>query len=650
MTVFVEGDSRYRSLAEEIAADRDEAAVSDFQFVDDGPVLYVATPREIREETIVKLTERLQRKGPSEGAFGVITGYDVDSARSLYYRDRSSGGQHCVFSNFQDVDWHSADDDLSVLSGDDATVGELERLTESGLSSLSLLAEGRSIHLKATDGFICGFPSVERDFEGRQPFCVDGDARDCPYPGELLPADELDPTHAFVDSCVSVLPGNDFESLPVHVGLRLLENVTTMIGTYRPGVSVIQECVLNEALLRDGRSAAERCYLLNENSSALAMGELPYLVFGKPEVRVRDPKQSSYETDVSTGGSAVTLDLHDVRTSLVDVRIPGDSLPADADRFFVRNLADSRPETPLFFSAFRESDAVRVLIYAAERIEADHLRFEVATTPGKHADQRRIADRVSNLRKLQRLNLTEDTLDGLLDEASTHLRSLPSDVEVETYDVDAYRKKSQRITQLNATLEKARDKLVSQLENRYLPLLHSDYEPSVVQTDSARASFDCPYCTRTPFTRTGTNVHGDRRTQCTCPMCGFVFDVPGGTDDAIPYPQIRGDLVNVDADELSFEVRFRNTSDSPSAVTFYPWIGSEYDDYRGSDHFEEKTRTKEIPPNEVGAATFTVDLSTFTPNEYMLTAFVIDEMELYHGIRKLIVGEKMGHVLGTRLD
>lgn len=650
MAVYADRVSPYFELAEEIAADRGEEVVSDFQYVNEGPVFYVASPDEIREGVVVDLVSRLVERGPEDGAFGIITGHTVESARDLYYRDQRTDGDHCVFSNLADLDWDSADENVQIYSGPGATAENLERSMADGLTSLSVFTEGRSMHLKITDGFVCGFPSLDVDFDGRQPYCVADGEMDCPYDGSLIRADEVDASHVFVNSCVSVLPGNDYESIPVHVGLGLLERATTLVGTFRPGYALPQECLLNQALLRDGYTAAERCRVLNKNAKALSMEAIPYELFGRPGHSLGDGKRRGFEVDVEIEGRTADLEFRNVEANVLDVRIPDFGQFAVDDRFFLRTGLESSPDDPIFYSAFPDDGDARILVYSYETLSYDSLPVQVSPDPDWIRRQRDATAKLDNLRALRKLGIVDSDVDEYLQDLANDARTLPSAVEEATYDADAFRHVAERNQKLDATLEKCEEQLISTLEGRYLPLLHSDYDDSVVYRQAEKTHLRCPYCQRETFGSTGESIDGGHaRTQCTCAMCGFIFDQPGDVAALTPYPQIEGDLLNVDQGPVDFEISYRNDGDEPATVTFLPWLGTEFDEYRGTDFFDRKTRTKTIPPNEVGRAEFTIDFSSFTPNEYMIAAFVLDEMDVHQGIRKTIVGESMGHVMGSRL-
>lgn len=652
MVVYSEQVSPYFELAEEIAADRGEKVISDFQYVHEGPVFYVAAPSEIREDVVIKLISRLVEDGPMDGAFGIITGHTVESARNLYFRDQRTDGDHCVFSNLADLDWDSTDKNVTIFSGPDATSGNLERSMADGLTSLSVFTEGRSMHLKTADGFICGFPNLDLDidFNGRQPYCVADGEMDCPYDGSLIPAHEVDVSHMFVNSCVSMLPGNDFESVPVHVGLGLLEQVTTLIGAFRPGYALSQECLLNQALLQDGYSAAERCRLLNKNAKALSMGAMPYELFGRPGHRLNNEKQRGFNVDIEIDGRTADLEFQNVNTNVLDVRVPNFGQFAVNNRFFLRTGLGSSPDVPIFYSAFSEDDDARILIYSYETLTYNSLPVQVSPDPDWIRRHRDVMEQIENLRALRRLDIVGNSFDEYLQDFANNVRTLPSAIEKATYDADAFRHIAERNHHLDSILEKCEEQLITTLEDRYLPLLHSDYDKSVVYRQAEKTHLRCPYCQRETFASTGKSVDGNHaRTQCTCAMCGFIFDRPGDVASLTPYPQIKGNLLNVHQGSIDFEISYRNDGDKPTSVTFLPWLGTEYDEYRGTEYFDRKTRTKTVPPKKVGHADFTIDFSSFMPNEYMISAFVIDEMAVYQGIRKAIVGESMGHIIGSRI-
>ena len=87
MVVYTTDDGEFGELAEEIAADRGESLVREFEVAleSDEPVLYVDAPARIEERRLLPLQERLTDRGPETGGFGVITGYTAAEAADLYF-------------------------------------------------------------------------------------------------------------------------------------------------------------------------------------------------------------------------------------------------------------------------------------------------------------------------------------------------------------------------------------------------------------------------------------------------------------------------------------------------------------------------------------------------------------------------------------
>jgi hypothetical protein len=87
MAVIAPGnDDDFLNLAREIATDRDEPLVSEIESAPDGPAVFVTAPNQLTEHDALTLQKRLHERGPTAGAFGIITGLTVDNARELYHR------------------------------------------------------------------------------------------------------------------------------------------------------------------------------------------------------------------------------------------------------------------------------------------------------------------------------------------------------------------------------------------------------------------------------------------------------------------------------------------------------------------------------------------------------------------------------------
>lgn len=636
----------YRDLAAEIAADHDAEVVDTVDEAGAAPVLYVTEPTDVDEAVVLSLQQRLCEFGPDAGGFGIITGQTPSAARALYERGTGTGrtdagqrDEHAILLREETTDWFSYDDETTVLTGDDVTVADMESRFPD-LQSLSMLVHGRSIHFFLSDGLLCGFPRTRPEsFDGPQPYCVsdDGDL-DCPLEGELLHSDEIRVPHQFVDSCASMLPENDYEGLPVHVGMGLLEEATSLIGVYRQIDSIPQLSLLHYCLLRAGYTATERCYLLNRAAHAYDTAAYPYALFGYPETVAASTGEQSFDVAAVNGNHVI---LRDVDAHVVDVRL---DLPVAGEELYVRNRTDALADAPLYAVAVPSGDEVRLLVYTWGRFELDELVLEVDAEPVRAAERSITVDALQNAERLKPLNYLDSKAKGQLKSLRNRIEGIGDDVHAQRYDVNEYRNLEEQTSKLTDALERIEDRVLSKLGNRYSTFLSDDYRADFRKTATDAADRSCPNCGRRAFEKRMENASSvTRRVRDICPLCGVVADVPD-LDGTPGRPRVDADLVPVVGDDTEVDVTFRNRRDRPVRTTYYPWLGIDHDEYRGRDVFDPPSVTTRLESGEQRSVTFDLDVSELEPNEYWVCGYVVGNLNVYQGLRKMVVGTDYGHL------
>ena len=636
----------YRDLAEEFAAEYATEVISTVAEVGRGPVLYVTDPTTVGEDVVLSLQQRLLEQGPETGAFGIITGHTPSAARTLYDRGRASRADdtgtrdsHAVLLREETKDWFSYDDETTVLTGDDVTVEALSS-SLSELQSVSMLVHGRSIHFFLSDGFLCGFPNAQsHSFDGPQPYCVtDNGELDCPLDGDLLHADEVDIPHLFVDSCASMLPENDFEGLPVHVGMGLLDGAESVLGVYRQIDSIPQLSVLHYCLLRAGYTAAERCYLLNRAAHAYNTAAFPYAPFGHPESAITSTADQSVEVE-SIDDTTVTL--RNVDAHVVDVRL---DLPVTSDELYVRNRTDELANAPLYAVAFQQEGAVRLLVYTWGRFELDELVLEVDDEPLCASDRDIVVDSLANAERLRPLKYLDSKAKGQLKSVRNRFEGIGDDLHEQRYNVNVYRQVEDQMEKLTEALERIENRVASTLTNRYSTFLSDDYRDDFRKTMTATVDRTCSNCDRHMFEKRMENPSGEtRRLRGICPLCGVVYDVPD-TERPPSWPHIEGEFVPVLDDSITFDISFENPLDRAVRATYLPWLGIDHDEFRGREVFTPDSVTTQLEPGERHSVTFELDASDLDGNEYWVCGYVIGNLNVYQGLRKMVVGTEYGHL------
>lgn len=634
----------YWSLAQDIATEHDAEVYTDFERLDPGPVVYVCPPTELRETDLLSLQQRLIEHGPKDGAFGVITGMTPETARSLYAPDPSERNDHAMILRTTDKDVFSYDEETTVLTREDATVPEIRSLKDA--DSMSIMINGRSIHSFLTDGYICGYPSSYdvSEFDGPQPYCVTDGERDCPFSGDLLPADELDVSHLFLNSCTSMIPGNGLtdNALPVHVGMGLLSNATSLIGGYRPFDGREDEVAFHYDLLRAGYDASERCYLLNKASHVTNLKSYPYVVFGTPQRRIAEPTEQQFEVTFDTTDEGTPrLTFEDIDTHVIDVVFDAPEEVLAESEVYLRNETDEHADAPLYYLLFEEDGRLRLLVYSWGRIQAEELRFSVRTEPygGQRLSMLRAS--VDNAEKIDDLGFLDSKARGQIKNVRNHLSGLPSVLDEQRYDANAYRSASDRLEQAMSGIESVRDRLLSLLDRRGPGFLSGEYVDRTVSTDTAVHSESCHSCGRPVFTK---EFHDARskggRVRGMCPQCANIFDIPLAGRDA--YPQIDGDFVFGDQrpESIQFELSFTNPTDESMSVAYHPWLHADDDELRGSERFTPRTAHFELGPGQTKTAEFEMDITGIPNEDYPVYGYVVGNLDLYLGVRTLFLNRK----------
>lgn len=631
-------DDEFGAVAAEIADRRDERVHADVPSAGAGELLYVAGPMALTEHRLLALQRRLADRGPSAGSFGVITGLTPERALALYERAPSESGTHCVMLRKEDRDVRSPDDRTEVLTRETATVDRFERLADEGIASLSTMTDGQSIHTFLSDGYLCGFPSAVdvTAYDDPQPNCVVDGERDCPLEGGLVPVDELSIPHVFLNSCTSMVPANSSRGLPVHVGMGLLRGATSLIGGYRPMHGLAQEAALHHALLRAGRPAAERCYLLNRNAHATNLKAYPYATFGRPEATVADPVEPEATVEVVAGDETLVR-CRDVSAHVVDVTVPGAAV--DGPSPALQNDVEAQADWPLYYAAFPEDDGVRVLVYSWGRIETDELRFRLVGDEPRVADHEVLRSSLSNVRGLERLGLLDRKARGQLRNLRNRVAGLADDEYRRRYDANAYRVSGGRLDGVLEDLTNVRERLVSILDGRGPGFLSEDYDDRVVKTGVGTAEEDCYDCGRPVFTTRVADVsRAVERWLGFCPYCINVFDVPA-VGDAPAHPRVLGDLTLAPAARTEVTVEFTNPLDRTMEATVFPWLWSNWEEYRGEPVFTPGSTTTRLGPGETHAAPFELDVAPLAPETYSVYAYVVGNLDVYLSCRKLVVAD-----------
>lgn len=628
-------DDRYGDVARRIADERNEPLRTDLDGSTDATVLYVGDPLELTEGTLLALQRRLADRGPDDGAFGVVTGRTPTEAADLYRRRPTRGSKHGVILRKEDRDVRSPDDGVTVLNRDSATAENFSSLVESDLGSLSLMTDGQSIHTYLSDGYVCGFPTTDDvPFEGNLPRCVENGERNCPLDGELIPADELEVPHVFLNSCASMLPRNSSNGLPVHVGLGLLSNATSLIGGYRPRTGTVEETALHHALLRSGYTAAERCYLLNRNARSVGLEAFPYVTFGRPDIAYGTPDEPSYRVETVELDDGLRVEFEDVAAHVLDVEVETD-VPVDESRLTARNLTHEHADWPLYYVTFATDSGVRLLVYSWGEIRADGLQFRIDFRPHR-GDLERVRRSLANVESLNRLGLTDRKIRGQTENLHNYVTSTTDLVEECRHHANAHFELASRVETMHDQIDAIEDRLLSNLAERGPDFLFGDYRERVLTRRTGADARGCPNCGRPVFEKRAEDLRRTlERRVAFCPKCINVYDVPVDGDGT--GFEVEGSFLDVTDDEMAFETSFANGVDAPMRVTYYPWLWSDEEEFRGEDVFDPGVVRTTLDPDESNAETFSADVSGLPPGTYSVYAYVLADLQLYLAARRLVV-------------
>lgn len=643
MTVYSTGAGEFGALAEDVAASRGCSVTSDTAEIAPGePVVYVDSPSDIDESVLLALQRRLLAEGPELGGFSVVTGYDADLARRLYEADAGPDGRHAIFghSSRESV---PEDPETVVRVGDDVTTEAVERLREEGIASLSYNASAWPIHIKLSDGYICGYPTSREagDYGDEQPFCVEDGERNCPLSDNLIPAETLAASHVFLASCATMID-NTPSGLPVHVGLGMLNGAESIIGSYRPSPSLLYESLLHYSLLRAGYSVVERTYLLNLNSHVNGITAFPYVPFGRPESRF----DGAIETEFAVTNRDGTVRVEDVGGYVVDTTLPLPDGVSDAGRVYLRRRSERTGEgPPVCYLANPDGDAVRVVLYTGTRMDVDALELETAATP---ADPRRrsiAAASLANAVRKRRLEMLSDADERRVRNLRHQLHDLQAPTTREGHRLDAHFESRTRLDGVLGHVNSLAEGMVEDRSDGY-PERHR-YASRAVDGATFVADLSCHSCGRDVFvkevelgTRNGTRALG------VCPRCGYLFDVPTVPGGERPeYPVVTGDLWDSDADEREMGVEFTNPTEDHVDATFSPTLLRVGKETRvGDPIFHPGTVEQRLAPGETAAVDFTVDTRTLRDNQHYVVATVVGNLEVYNGRRMLLVGDKTSYL------
>lgn len=685
--------NEYRELAEEIAGDRDEAVVSERSMIDPSEtVYYVEDPTMISPDTLSHLLETRIENPPHSVNFGLITGRTPAEARDLYYRGlEECDGENTATSTDDPIDYifdretdkspTTSNQRSQVLTNEALTSDTVRDVFDGYVRSLSAVLHGKHMYARLEDGFLSGFPSAPEEFifNPPQPVSVNTDVEGDPQlkmDGDVVLADTLEASYVFLDGC-SAIPVNMNNRLddPVHLGLSLLSNVRTLIGTFR-----ITECselhgTLHHKLVRAGYSAAERAYLLNRSAATAGVDAYPYVVAGHPSEKPDQTAEQQYEVSVESDGPGYLLRCTDVDTPLMDIRIPDGAKGSESDTWFVRRTRPTPSrERDHYYTAFREGSDLRVVVFSWDRLHAEDLTYEVSPARSLHDDHYFDAqDRGFDTERPSQLPRVPEVITGLEDHRFAGL------LTKEEGAIDAIRKE---LTRVNETLQKERfntvahfdtaDQLQSQAEklwgkpdelgglravvveevlgNRAMGALQENIynSPPMEHTEGTTVNGGCPYCDGRAYKRTRTDAFGSvSRTLGICANCAYIFDVPGDGEDP-SFPRIHGDLYGA-TDEIDVTARFTNPLDHDTEAVFVFAVSDNR--VSGSDIVDDPIRVLDLPVHERASTTFTVDIGRLadavTPDADVEVDVEITDYR-YIGQNRICGGD--GDVVSERLE
>lgn len=621
----------YRDLAESIARDRGDRVVSDVGEVGpDETTVYVDPPTGISESVLHALCS--ETRGTD---VGIITGRTPAEAEALAFREEEGGGEHVIVVRGINRSVACDDSDTTVLSRDEVTAERLQEVSSGDVSSLSMLVKARDIHATINDGFICGVPADTEafDFDGVQPSCIVDGRRECIYDRDVLAAEDVVAPHVFICGCSSPL-GNNYNGLPVNLGLSFLSGARTLIAPFRPIPVHQYHVALHYSLLRAGYTAAERVRLLNRTAAHAGFGTSQYAPFGRPDAVAANTTEQSFDLERSARDGGYRVSVADVDAHVLDFSVPGDGFDDEQEYFFLRTATDEEQVEPAFYTAFRNGDEIRVVVWSWGRIEAD--RVDLDLRPSRVLDESPYVPGLSDVGAMADIGLVGGKANRQFTDARNRIKGAASSHRYETFDAGAYRSTRSSVTQAEEGLGRARRTLVEDLVDRPKGLLQETYGDSMYAIDLSTVENGCPYCHRDVHVQTATDVYRrEVRSQGICPFHIYVFDTPSAGKE-LEYPALTGDLATIrHGEERQIEVEFPNSADRRIEASVALRTMSTGDE---GEVFSPARRHVEIPADETAAVPFTLDAGEMDPDyntgdRWFEAIVVTDDLRVYTGMR-----------------
>lgn len=621
----------YEGLAEEIGNDHDHDIVENFDELEnyDEHALIVCPFENVTDDLLLKFRRRLLRRGPEDGGFGIISARTAELAHSLYQRN-DQDREHDVVASF-DRDRVYRDEQL-IEDVDQLDIGKVKELNDDGIRSISLDTSGWSIHVRLGDGFLCGFPTsaAEEDFTGNQPYCVDAGEMNCPLDDEILHSDQLNVSHFFIDSCASVINNNHSEP-PVHVGLGLLSQVETLIGSCSVVPSDQHEIVLNHALLLDGYEAAERCYILCKNSMSLDMKSHPYVLFGDPSSRITRGS-STDSVSVERTDSGYLIEAAPGNSHTIDVRLPD----VTSDRVYVSMDGQAEQDSEIYYTSFRDRGECRLIIYAPQFDPGQKYSFDVTTTPPAERMITVARSVLRGARESQSFSITDATIDNKVSNLSNQLAAVQEDIFESRFDVGTHERIEDRGENFRNDILSLQDSFIDFLDS--FGMLHKKYGSAAMFDEVFYPDQDCHICGRELSLNVLTDPSNENyRAKGLCPKCGYIFDVPYDPGRSNPtYPVVSGNLVGVTDDSVDFTVTFEN-GDSPAIIRVVP-ILNDLENRR--EVFAPRVKTIDADPRQRVTSKFSLNTGQLEQNSYYVKCIVICNGNVFSGNHLLVVGDE----------
>ncbi|WP_147435918.1 periplasmic heavy metal sensor [Haloarcula sp. Atlit-47R] len=472
------------------------------------------------------------------------------------------------------------DPEGELLAHDAVTTDALAAANEAGMASLSAVLHGTNMYSRLEDGLLVGAPSDHQafDFEPPQPPFVCNGGAELALEENALRADRLDASQVFLNGCSSLMTDvNDGKDFPVHVVLSLLQSARSFIGTYRITECMPHHGALHYALLRSGYTPAERAYLLNQSAVTSGIDHYPYVIAGDPTVDPPTSLSTEYEVEVH-GTERCELLISDIDTSIIDTCIPADRFSSNANEFFVRRRADGDfPNGPndCYFTAFREGDHIRVLIWSWGPFESESLKFTVSTSRTKDdlpvgfepvenwsgADLTAVPRSVKEAESIQWASPVGKETRKRLQESRVALRDANARLAAERFNADAFRDTVDALLRAGDHLRNARRQLLDEvLADRAANSLQAAYIDNVDTGHPDVADSDCPYCGGPVFLRPTHDSFGEMSRELgICPNCSYAFDVPTNAESCVP--ELHGSFYGPEAETIPITVTFQNPLD-----------------------------------------------------------------------------------------